>query len=159
NGKITEDQVLRAKAELLAVDQQQRETENLASQARSFFNFLLNRRLQSDIEVSAPPQPPTGAECALGQLWSAALDRRPAVSEVDELRKAAEQQVRIARKQKWPTLSFAFDAGTQGVDYRFGDGYNFSTASLVFTWRLFNGGADQARVRQARAAERQVVLR
>ena len=45
NGKVTEDLVLRAKAEMLAVDQQQRETENLATQAQSFFNFLLNRDL------------------------------------------------------------------------------------------------------------------
>ncbi len=159
NGKITEDQVLRAKAELLAVEQQQRETENLATQARSFFNFLLNRNLLADIEVSAPPQSPAGQDGALEQLWSAALNRRPEVARVDELRKAAEEQVRIARKQKWPTLSLGIDAGTQGVDYRFGDGYNFGTASLVFTWRLFDGGGDQARVRQARAAERQVVLR
>jgi outer membrane protein len=159
NGKITEDQVLRAKAELLAVEQQQREVENLATQARSFFNFLLNRDLLAEIEVTAPPQAPAGQEGALEQLWSAALGRRPEVSRVDELRKAAEQQVRIARHQKWPTLSFGFDAGTQGIDYRFGEGYNFGTASLVFSWRLFDGGGDTARVRQARAAERQLVLR
>ena len=159
NGKITEDQVLRAKAELLAVEQQQREIENLTSQSRSFFNFLLNRELLADIEVTAPPQSPTGQEGALEQLWAAALGRRPEVSRVDELRKAAEQQVRIARHQKWPTLSFGFDAGTQGIDYRFGDGYNFRLASLVFSWRLFDGGGDTARERQARAAERQLVLR
>jgi outer membrane protein len=159
NGKITEDQVLRAKAELLAVEQQQRETENLATQARSFFNFLLNRDLLAEIESSAPPQSPIGQEGALEQLWSSALNRRPEVARVDELRKAAEEQVRIAHKQKWPTLSLGVDAGTQGVEYRFGEGYNFGTASLVFTWRLFDGGGDQARVREARAAERQVVLR
>ena len=159
NGKITEDQVLRAKAELLAVEQQQRETENLATQARSFFNFLLNRDLLAEIDVTAPPQSTTGQEGALEALWSAALGRRPEVARVDELRKAAEQQTRIARHQKWPTLSFGFDAGTQGIDYRFGDGYNFGTASLVFSWRLFDGGGDTARVRQARAAERQLVLR
>lgn len=159
NGKITEDQVLRAKAELLAVDQQQRETENLATRARSFFNFLLNRDLLADIEVAAPPQPSARQEGALEQLWSAALNRRPEVSRVDELRKAAEEQVRIARQQKWPTLSFGFDAGTQGTDYRFGEGYNFGVASLVFSWRLFDGGGDAARARQARAAERQLVLR
>ncbi len=159
NGKVTEDQVLRAKAELLAVEQQQRETENLATQARSFFNFLLNRDLLAEIETTAPPQSPAGREGALEQLWAAALGRRPEVARVDELRKAAEQQVRIARHQKWPTLSFGFDAGTQGVDYRFGEGYNFGTASLVFSWRLFDGGGDSARVRQARAAERQLVLR
>jgi outer membrane protein len=159
NGKITEDLVLRAKAELLAVEQQQRETENLASQARSFFNFLLNRELLADIEVSAPPLTPAGQHGALEQLWSAALNRRPEVARVDELRKAAEEQVRIARQQKWPTLSLGLDGGTQGVDYRFGEGYNFGTASLVFSWRLFDGGGDEARVRQARAAERQLVLR
>jgi outer membrane protein TolC len=159
NGKITEDQVLRAKAELLAVEQQQRETENLATQARSFFNFLLNRDLLAQIESSAPPQFPAGQEGALEQLWSSALDRRPEVARVDELHKAAEEQVRIARKQNWPTLSMGVDAGTQGVEYRFGEGYNFGTASLVFTWRLFDGGGDQARVREARAAQRQIVLR
>jgi outer membrane protein len=159
NGKITEDQVLRAKTELLSVDQRLRETENLATQARSFFNFLLNRDLLAEIDVSAAPTSPPGQEGALEQLWAAALNRRPEVARVDELRKAAEEQVRIARKQKWPTLSFGLDGGTQGVDYRFGDGYNFGVASLVFSWRLFDGGGDEARVRQARAAERQVVLR
>src|SRR4030095_8555829 len=34
NGKITEDQVLRAKAELLEVEQQKRDVENLAPQAQ-----------------------------------------------------------------------------------------------------------------------------
>ena len=118
-----------------------------------------DRDLLAEIESSAPPQLPAGQEGALEQLWSAALNRRPEVARVDELRKAAEEQVRIARKQKWPTLSLGLDAGTQGLDYRFGDGYNFGTASLVFTWRLFDGGGDSARVREARAAERQVVLR
>jgi outer membrane protein TolC len=40
-----------------------------------------------------------------------------------------------------------------------GDGYNFGVASLVFTWRLFDAGADSARIAQARAATRQLVLR
>jgi outer membrane protein TolC len=40
-----------------------------------------------------------------------------------------------------------------------GDGYNFGIASLVFTWRLFDGGADASRVAQARASQRQLVLR
>jgi outer membrane protein len=56
-------------------------------------------------------------------------------------------------------LSLGLDAGTQGVDYRFGDGYNFGTASLIFTWKIFDGGGDNARLREARAAQRQVVLR
>ena len=56
-------------------------------------------------------------------------------------------------------MSLGLDAGTQGEDYRFGDGYNFGTASLIFTWRIFDGGGDNARVHQARATEKQLVLR
>jgi outer membrane protein TolC len=159
NGKVTEDQVLRAKAELLAVDQQQRETQNLATQAQSFFNFLLNRALPSAIEPVAPPTETPRPSNPLQQLWTDALDRRPEIGRVDQLRRAAEEQATVARKQKWPVLTLALDGGTQGVDYRLGDGYNFGTASLVFTWRLFDGGGDSARARQARATERQLVLR
>lgn len=159
NGKITEDLVLRAKAELLDVEQQKRDAANLASQAQSYFNFLLNRQLLSSIEVTAPPTNVAPYDTALEQLWSSALDRRPEIAQVEQLRRASNEQVRIARKQKWPTLSFGLDAGTQGEEYRFGDGYNFGTASLIFTWRIFDGGGDTARVHQARAAEKQLVLR
>ena len=50
NGTITEDQVLRARAELLAVEQQLTETRQLRDQARSYLNFLLNRPLDSILD-------------------------------------------------------------------------------------------------------------
>jgi outer membrane protein TolC len=159
NGKITEDQVLRARAELLAVEQQKREIENSTTQARSYFNFLLNRDLQAPIEQTTAPASLTEQEAALERLWATALDRRPEVSQVEQLRRASEEQTRIARHRRWPTLSLGIDAGTQGEEYRTGEGYNFGVASLVFTWRLFDGGSDAARVAQARATQRQLVLR
>jgi outer membrane protein len=159
NGKVTEDQVLRAKAELLAVDQQQRESENLVTQAQSFFNFLLNRELPTSIQSTSPPAGTAWRNGALPNLWTEALDRRPEIGHVDRLRRAAEEQVTVARKQKWPVLTLGLDAGTQGEQYGFGDRYNFGVASLVLTWRLFDGGGDSARARQARATERQLVLR
>jgi outer membrane protein TolC len=158
NGKVTEDQVLRAKAELLQAAQQKREIESLTDQARSYLNFLLNRDLRRPLSPSAPPLASGSAPTALEQLWSDALDRRPELARMDRLRQANEEQVRMARKRKWPTLSLGLDAGTQGEEYRFGDGYNFGTASLIFSWKIFDGGGDDARVRQARAAQRQLVL-
>lgn len=159
NGKLTEDQVLRAQAELLAVEQQKRDIENLTRQAQSYFNFLLNRPLTTEIEPSIPPNDATAQEDALELLWTRALDRRPELNRLEQLQQASAAQVKAARKQRWPTLSLGLDAGTQGEDYRFGDGYNFGVASLVFTWKIFDGGGDAARVREARAAERQWVLR
>lgn len=159
NGKITEDQVLRAKAEMLDVEQQQRDAANLTTQARSYFNFLLNRNLLESIEPTTPPNSLAQRDAALEQLWTDALQRRPEVGQVEQLKQASGEQVAVARKSRWPALSFGLDAGTQGEEYRTGHGYNFSTASLLFTWKLFDGGGDAARVSQARAQERQLVLR
>jgi outer membrane protein TolC len=50
NGKVTQDQVLRAKAEWLAVGQQATETRNVREQLQSYVNFLLNRALDTDLE-------------------------------------------------------------------------------------------------------------
>jgi outer membrane protein TolC len=159
NGKITEDQVLRAKTELLAVDQRLRETRNLATQAQSFFNFLLNRELPASIDPAVPPAEAAQSPSLLQQLWTDALDRRPEIDRVEKQRRAAAEQASIASKQKWPVLTLALDGGTQGVEYGSGAGYNFGTAALIFTWRLFDGGGDAARARQARATERQLILR
>jgi outer membrane protein len=159
NGKVTEDQVLRAKAELLEVEQQQREAANGADQAQSYFNFLLNRELRTPIEAASLPDTESQRDAALETLWERALQRRPEVAQAERLHRASVQQAVAAEQQRWPTLSLGFDAGTQGEAYRFGTGYNFSTVSLVFTWRMFDAGSDAARVRQARASERQLVLR
>ena len=86
NGKVTEDQVLRARAELLEVEQQKREVENLATQAQSYFNFLLNRDLLThDRCVDAARHGLASADAALEQLWSQALERRPEVAQTREL--------------------------------------------------------------------------
>ncbi|AMN48310.1 hypothetical protein ACG33_14625 [Steroidobacter denitrificans] len=159
NGRITEDQVLRAQAELLEVQQQRSEMDNLTTRARSLFNFLLNRDLREPIMPSAAPANPAATIAAVELLWSAALERRPEISRLEELRQASEARLNVARKQRWPVLSLGLDAGTQGEEYRFGDGYNFGTVSLIFTWKLFDGGGDSARVHQARAEQRQLVLR
>ncbi|MFN5011808.1 MAG: TolC family protein, partial [Gammaproteobacteria bacterium] len=50
NGKVTQDQVLRARAELLAVEQQVIETQAARDQLRSYVNFLMNRPLDDPLE-------------------------------------------------------------------------------------------------------------
>jgi outer membrane protein TolC len=159
NGKITEDQVLRAKAELLEVEQQQHDAANRVAQAQGYFNFLLNRELRTPIDAASFPDTQSQRDVALETLWERALERRPELAQAERLHRASVQQATAAEQQRWPTLSLGFDAGTQGETYRFGQGFNFSTVSLVFTWRVFDAGADASRVRQARASERQLVLR
>jgi outer membrane protein len=154
NGKITQDQVLRARAELLAVTQQSREAQNLAAQAQSYLNFLLNRPLDTSLENADVAAEVTARTQALTDLRATALANRPELAELTHLTRASEAQVDIARADRWPSLSLGADAGFQGEEYEFGRGSDYSTISLLFHWTFFDGGARRAAVRQASATAR-----
>jgi outer membrane protein TolC len=154
NGKITEDQVLRARAELLAVTQQSREAQNLAAQAQSYLNFLLNRPMDTALENADIASGVTATTRALAELRQSALDNRPELAELAHLTRASEAQTRVAKADLWPTLSLGADGGIQGEEYEFGSGSNYATVSLLLNWTFFDGGARRAAVRQANAVAR-----
>jgi outer membrane protein len=169
NGRVTRDQVLRAQAELLEVQQQRREIENRAARNGQLVNFLLNRNLDAPLEVSSTSSRDSAvnadatAEVALlhddGELRSSALDRRPELRELEALERAAGFQVDQQRAARQPLVSIGVDGGIQGEDYDFGTGYNYGTASVQFTVPLFDGGAIRSRVDAARAVARQTAVR
>jgi outer membrane protein len=154
NGKITQDQVLRARAELLAVTQQSREARNGASQSQSYLNFLLNRPLDTALEDAQIAPDVSATTRALAELRQAALDNRPELAQLQALTRASEAQTRLARADRWPTLSLGADGGIQGEEYEFGRGSNYATISLLLNWTFFDGGARRAAVRQANAVAR-----
>lgn len=158
NGRITEDQVLRARAELLAVQQQDREAVDAVEQSRRYVNFLLNRPLDTPLEdaridSAALPAPPDGRAVA-----GAAGRDRAELARLDALEAAARAQVSVAKAQLKPSLSLGIDAGTQGEEYRLGPGYNYLAGSLVLTWKFFDGGANRAALSEARLAQRSAAL-
>ncbi len=156
NGKITQDQVLRAKAELLAVVQQLRDARNGQSQARSYVNFLRNRPLEDELIPTVIEGEIARAVHDLGTLRTAALANRPELEQLERATRAAQSRVQVARADLKPTLSLGVDAGTQGEEYEFGRGRNFATVSLLLSWQFFDGGANRAEARSAHAAARQV---
>ncbi len=159
NGRITQDQVLRARAELLDVEQQLREAQNGSAQAQSYLNFLLNRPLSEPIQPAEVTGELRRAVADLETLRAAALANRPEIEQLERAVEAAESQVRIERADLLPRLSLGIDAGVQGEEYEFGRGRNFGTISLLLEWQLFDGGASRAEVRGARAAARQAAVR
>jgi outer membrane protein TolC len=84
--------------------------------------------------------------------------QRPELEQAAAQVAAAREQEKVARAALGPSLALAFDAGTQGETYRFGEGNNFSSASLVFSWKFFDGGANSAERQRARIAARQAQL-
>ena len=170
NGKITRDLVYRAEADVLEVEQQRLAVANGAQVAQSYVNLLRNApfdrplpratvvdpdvlRLRDDLAARAK-QP----GLPLAGLQDAAVDRRAELRQLDAVAAAAQAGERLARAAFKPQLAFAVDAGSQGEDYSRmtaeDDGFVF--ASLVLKFNLFNGGADRAGLRGARAQQAEV---
>lgn len=164
--KVTRDVVLRARAEVLDVQQQIEEAQTQRDQAQSFLNFLLNRPLDTPIEASPSsvdrlverrsrevltlPPVPADTTAPLDVWQRLARQQRPELTRLSAAAEASEEQRRIAQSAFLPSVSLAVEAGIQGSDYGFGDQNRYYLGSVVLSWNLFNGFSDEAKVERAR---------
>lgn len=170
NGKITRDLVYRAEADVLEVEQSRLAAANGERLAQSYVNLLRNASFDRALPVAAVADPDVARlrdglasrshqpTLALPGLQDAAVARRAELRELDAAGTAAAAGERLARAAFKPQLAFAVDAGSQGEDYsRFGTSDDrYVLASVVLKFNLFNGGADRAGLRSARAAQAEV---
>ena len=150
NGRVTQDQLLRAKAEALNATQHTVAAASAVSSAAYYVNFLLNRPLAQPLEAAL-----------VGNVLvdqSGPKSGRPELAQLDALNRAAEAQLRVAQAALGPQLALGVDAGTQGEQYRLGSGANYVAASLVLSWKFFDGGANRAAVSEARLTARRTAL-
>lgn len=162
-GKVTPDNVLRARAERSAVVQQRDQAVQLADAARRQVNLLVGRTVDAPLALVA--------DSTLGfeRRWTTladsaapvprALAMREELRQLDRARDAADGQARLARTAFLPSIGIGVDYGFQGNDIRFRTDRDFTVASVVLSWNVFNGGQDRARVQQARAEAEAIAMR
>jgi outer membrane protein TolC len=164
--KVTEDAVFRARTEMLAVVQTQRDAQNDRDLAKSYFNFLLNRSFEEDIDAlsneamlaSTDRQPARWLPAVSGQLPAdpsealseRALENRYELKQLEAAMHAAQSAVDLSKSSLLPGVSLALDLGLQGTTYGFAEDHSFYMASIVLDWKLFRGGQNRSRLQQAR---------
>jgi outer membrane protein TolC len=152
-GKVTPDNVLRAKAEQSAVIQQRDAAHQLATAARQQLNYLAGRTLDAALPLFADSLLGFDARLSARDDVAAAQLRaqasREELSQLDHAYDAIQAQRRLARAAYLPSVSLAVDYGFQGNTIRIDGNRDFTVASVVMSWNLFNGGQDRARVQQA----------
>lgn len=152
-GKVTPDNVLRSRAEQRAVVQQRDAAHQLADAARQQLNYLTGRALDAPLELFDDSLLGFDARFAerenLDAAQRSAAGTREELTQLDRSLDAVNGQQRIARAAFLPAVNLAVDYGFQGNTIRVGRSTDFTVASLVLSWNLFNGGQDRARVQQA----------
>ena len=152
-GKVTPDNVLRARAEQSAVIQQRDAAHQLASAARQQLNYLTGRPLDAPlplfVDASLGFEGRFAARGDLSEAQTRAQNTREELTQLDRSIDAVQGQRRLAGAAFLPSVNLAVDYGFQGNTIRIDRNRDFAVASLVLSWNLFNGGQDRARVQEA----------
>lgn len=159
--KVTEDRVLRAEADDLAVKQQLADAARDRSVAQHTFNVLLHQPL--DTAVDEPGGDELAAVTALltaaGIPDPVALDAREELAALKAAGAEAAAAEAAIRARTRPTFALLVDGGIQGESYRTGSGANYVQASVVGSLNLWDGQQRRGELEIARAQRRQVELR
>jgi outer membrane protein TolC len=156
NQKATKDVVFRAKSDLSSLEQEKANAQKNIIMAKSYFNFLLNRPLDEDIETIQLEDIPIQPQLNIQQAEKIALSNREELKQLEFAVEAAQNAVNISKSAFLPDVFAAIDYGFQGEEYRFNEEDDFWMASAVLRWNLFNGFQDRAKIQQTTLVKRKL---
>lgn len=148
NDLVTVDAVYRSEAEVSSVRVQQARARGQVQSARSYFNFLINRPLDSDIERYA--EEPADLLISLEAAQEEAVNHREEMTSVKRYQALNAHKRRMQQGNATPDLFGMVDYGFQGEEYSFTGSDDFVLASVVLRWQLFQGMSNRNKIRQTR---------
>lgn len=150
NQKATKDVVLSAEYEINKIDQQLAEAAKNHQVSKSYFNFLLNKDLSSNIIVDSTLISQETND-NLDQLTETALSQRQEIKQLQSGLLASQQVVELNRNSALlPKLNVVGDIGYQGFQYKFDNSQQYALVQFSLSWDIFRGGEKRAKTQQAR---------
>jgi outer membrane protein TolC len=143
NGKGLTANVLRAESELENVRSKLKDAENQVKNARSWFNFLLNKPVGDSIIYEALPLP---VDIPGKILTTPVVDNR---SELKSLKTAGEirsLQLDLSRRYAIPKVSLFADLGSQASDWEFSNKSRYLLAGVQMNIPIFSGFRNRSRI-------------
>lgn len=150
NGKATKDAVLNAEFEIDKTEQLIAESEKNYQVTKAYFNFLLNRDMNSVIERDTALSL-TNNDQEISSLKATALRQRQEVQQLQHSLNATDQIINLNQGNALlPKISVVGDVGYQGFNYTLKSDQQYWLVQFGLTWDIFKGGEKRARTQQAR---------
>ncbi|MBA7653825.1 hypothetical protein ES703_61686 [subsurface metagenome] len=157
NDKVTLDVVYRSEAELQKVYLGQAEAEKANQSAKAYFNFLLNKSLDSEIQVPEEGEIPEILLVSdIEKEIDSGINSREEINQLQSYAIINEKYTNLARSSNYPNLFLALNYGFQGAEYSFTSQDDFMLASVVLQWNLFQGFKNRADVQRAKIVSEQI---
>ena len=155
-GVKTEEVIFRAKAEISNVEQKKAKAEKDRDLSSAYFNFLLDRPLQTPIEIMSGLALKPMEDLCTKDILRNALKNRKEIAAIKGSIAATDSLLELHRARYRPTLTAVFDYGCAGDKYKFTDDYDYRAGSVVLQWNLFNGFQDRSEARMAQIEKRKL---
>lgn len=149
NDKITVDEVYAAKAQITQVERDLAEADKNRVIASSWFNFLLNRDFDSEIDKVQLSVPVISAY-NLEDMTNKSLANREELTQMDAYIEIYENNVKLEKGAALPEVSLFGQYGFQEEDYTFDNESDLAVAGVSLKWDLFTSGQRKSKIQQAK---------
>jgi len=148
--KITKEVLYKARTNVSNREAQLRNAENEESKARNYFNFLLNRPLDSEIEIDAAYIYNQSVKYQLKQESTRNQNNEYRLSNIRYIIDYTTAQQNMIKANALPKIQFGAFAGYRGASLDFGQERKYiGQIQISLKWNLFNSGVNKAKSRQA----------
>jgi outer membrane protein len=142
NGKALPANYLRSKSEAERVKAELNSARNQQVNAQKYFNFLLNKPLESTIDVDA-----VNPEVAL-MPDSAAVQGREEIQMLKTVREINYAALQMSKLSRLPKVNAFLDLGSQESDWKFNDNSRYYLVGVQLTVPLFQGFRNNMTIKQ-----------
>ncbi|MBK8554831.1 MAG: TolC family protein [Lewinellaceae bacterium] len=153
NNVATRDLISAADYEISQLDQKAAEIKAANATARAYFNFLLNKNLESEIALDSQLLIRTVPRYSLDSMIMLAKQNRKELDAAHAGLSAAEAAAQLERaKIKYPEAYIGGQFGFQGTGFQYDKDQAYALAQVGLRYDLYTGGQRQSKVQQARIA-------
>ena len=143
NGKSLPANYLRSKSELERVKAELNSAQNRVANARKYFNFLLNRDLDAEIDANY-----NVSEAEPADTTHLAVEGREELQMLRTAKEINESTLRLTKLSRVPKVSAFFDLGSQAVSWQVDDNSRYYLVGVQLSMPLFQGFRTNHTIRQ-----------
>ena len=141
NEKINRTAVLRSDNEVIRIQANLETAKQNSNNARSYFNFLLNEKLDAAIEVDENEAPPIDAV-------SENTQNREELKKLTQAKEINDNVSKLTQSYWFPKVNGFADFGIQDFDFEVNKQSRYYFAGVGLEWNIFSGNKNKYKLKQ-----------
>ncbi|KOY85651.1 transporter [bacterium 336/3] len=142
NQKVNRTVVTRSENELTKIESQIKVAQENQKNAQAYFNFLLNKPLESPIQIEEYNNLPTLKDT------DTEISKREELSKLATATQVNNEVTALSKAYLVPKVNIFADLGSQGFQWKFNDKTRYYFAGISLEWNLFASGRNLQKIKQ-----------